>query len=72
MGVTKKGTWAYYAIEDWAKPILDELDVHFDTSTDPTLMQDFERLQARLAMRECGCCVVGYGQPIQLGERKRT
>ena len=69
---SKKGTWAYYAIEDWAKPVLEGLEVHFSSLKDPRLLQDEARLQARLAMREDGCCVVGFRQPlIQLGDKKR-
>ncbi len=66
---SKKGTWAYYAIEDWAKPVLGGLEAHFSSLKDLALMQDEQRLQARLAMREDGCCVVGYRQRIQIGER---
>ena len=71
VGASKKGTWAYYAIEDWALRVLDGMDVHFNSSADPVLVRDQQRLQARLALRENGCCVVGYGQLIQLGEMTR-
>jgi ArsR family transcriptional regulator len=69
---TKRGTWAYYAIEDEARPVLAALESQFGTERDPTLVQDRERLQARLALRENGCCVIGYGQIIRLGERQRS
>lgn len=65
--VAKKGTWAYYALEEGMESILDHLETHFGWSRDPQIQIDRERLQARLDMRECGCCVVGYGQLIQLG-----
>lgn len=69
--MAKKGTWAYYAIDEWAGPILDDLETHFKSSIDPTFQQDELRLQARLDLRKGGCCVVGYGQLIQLGERNK-
>lgn len=69
--VSKRGTWAYYAIEDWAKTLIEALNVHFGAFHHPDLKQDEERLQARLAMRQQGCCVLGQGQLIQIGERPR-
>lgn len=56
---TKRGTWAYYAIEDWAWLVIDGLDEHFQITGDPNTAQDGGRLQARLALRENGCCVIG-------------
>lgn len=67
----KDGTWAYYSIEGWAEPLLEELDEHFGPKGDPSLKHDAARLKARLRMREGGCCVVGYGQLIQLGEKRK-
>jgi ArsR family transcriptional regulator len=68
---SKKGTWAYYSVAEWAQPVLDGLAVHFSALKDSSMSQDKERLQARLAMRQGGCCVVGYQQRIQLGEKPK-
>lgn len=70
--VSKKGTWAYYAIAEEARPVLDGLETHFESLKDPQFLEDQARLQARLDMRVCGCCVVGYGQLIQIGGLRKA
>lgn len=67
----KERTWAYYSIAEWAGPLLEGLDKHFGPASEPQLKLDAARLQARLRMREGGCCVVGYGQLIRLGEKSK-
>ena len=67
---TKKGTWAYYALEEGMKPVIQDLEKHFGTLSEHTVQQDHERLQKRLAMRQGGCCVIGYGQIIRKGDLK--
>jgi ArsR family transcriptional regulator len=71
VSVDKDRTWAYYSIEEWAEPLLEGLDRHFGPASDSTLKLDAARLKARLRMREGGCCVVGYGQLIQIGEKRK-
>lgn len=65
---SKKGTWAYYNLAEWVRPVLDSLDAHFvDRGED--VDRDSKKLQARLELRQNGCCVVGSGKLIQLGDR---
>ena len=67
----KERTWAYYSLQEWVGPLLEQLDGQFLQGAEPVLEQDAARLQARLKMREGGCCVVGYGQLIQIGEKRK-
>ena len=68
----KDRTYAYYSLEEWARPVLEGLDGQFGPQGDPVLRLDAARLKARMRMREGGCCVVGYGQIIRIGgNRKR-
>jgi ArsR family transcriptional regulator len=66
----KERTWAYYSLEERARELVDSLEAQFGQSADETVRLDAARLKARLRMREGGCCVVGYGQPIRIGNRK--
>lgn len=60
----REGKWVYYALEPEARPLLDVLFSTYRNSleADRRLKRDAERLQQRLAMRECGCCVLGFYQ----------
>ena len=67
----KEGTWAYYSVKGWVEPLLKQLQKTFEPEDDPLFKQDAARLQARLRMREGGCCVVGYGQLIRIGANRK-
>lgn len=69
----REGRWVYYALEPATRPLLDELFAAYRASleADRRLKRDAERIQQRLAMRECGCCVLGFYQLDRRGGEER-
>lgn len=60
----KDGKWIYYGLEPSQAPLVDALFAHHKEGldTDRRLRRDAERLGQRLALRENGCCVLGFAQ----------
>lgn len=58
----KLGKWIYYDLEAGHSAILDALFAAHDSALkiDKRLQRDAKRLRERIAMRENGCCVVGF------------
>lgn len=69
----REGRWVYYALDPATRPLLDELFAAYRASleADRRLKRDAERIQQRLAMRECGCCVLGFYQLDRRGGEER-
>lgn len=72
VSASKKGTWAYYRLTIEASALLDSLALHFCDLDGEAAREDQFRLEERMKMREKGCCVIGYGQLVRIGETKRT
>ncbi len=56
------GKWIYYDLEPEQKAVLEAVFARHQTAlkTDGRLQRDMARLQQRLALRQDGCCVVGF------------
>ncbi len=59
----KQGKWMYYAIAPGAKRLVNTFVRNFADSlkTDAALRRDEKKLSQRLALRNEGCCCVGFG-----------
>lgn len=60
----KEGKWIYYGLESTQASLIDALFAHHKAALDAErrLRRDAERLGQRLALRENGCCVLGFAQ----------
>lgn len=55
------GKWIYYDLESEQTTILEAVFAHYQSlKTDGRLQRDAARLKQRLALRQDGCCVVGF------------
>ena len=54
------GKWVYYALEPEQAGVLEAVFAHYQPVADQRLQRDATRLKKRLALRQDGCCVVGF------------
>lgn len=55
------GKWIYYDLKPEQTAILEAVFAHYQSlKTDQRLQRDAARLKQRLALRQDGCCVVGF------------
>ena len=66
VATSKRGKWIYYALEPDEVPLVEAFFAHHRAAmgADKRLRRDAERLRGRLALREAGCCVVGFAAPV--------
>jgi ArsR family transcriptional regulator, arsenate/arsenite/antimonite-responsive transcriptional repressor len=60
----KEGRWIYYSLTDRKTALIEALfsNIQPDGGTDPRLRRDFRRIEARLAIRENGRCILGFAE----------
>ena len=58
----KEGRWVYYSLEKRKAALMNALFslIQKDVGPDPGLVRDAQRIDRRLAMREDGCCILGF------------
>jgi ArsR family transcriptional regulator len=58
----KEGRWVYYSLEKRKAALMNALFslIQKDVGPDPGLLRDAQRIDRRLAMREDGCCILGF------------
>ena len=58
----KEGRWIYYSLEKRKAALMNALFslIQKDVGPDPGLVRDAQRIDRRLAMREDGCCILGF------------
>lgn len=64
LATTRRHKWINYSIEPSARPALEAVLNHYATAVkaDKRRQRDAQRIEKRLAIREGGCCVLGFGQ----------
>ena len=67
----RRHKWINYSIEPSARPALEAVMNHYSDvlKADRRARRDAERVEERLAMREKGCCVLGFGQ-LDAGDKQ--
>ncbi len=59
----KEGRWIYYSLNDQRTTLIDALFFHLEPDTaQPRIRRDASRILRRLAIRENGICVLGFGE----------
>lgn len=64
LATERRHKWINYSIEAGSRPALEAVLGHYAEAVDADKRRkrDAERIRRRLAMREDGCCVLGFGQ----------
>ncbi|MBS1723454.1 MAG: winged helix-turn-helix transcriptional regulator [Armatimonadetes bacterium] len=64
LATERRHKWINYSIEQGARPAIEAVLTHYADAlkADKRGQRDAERIVRRLAMREDGCCTLGFGQ----------
>ncbi len=68
---SRRQTWVEYRLSPEFAGLVEALLDAFDIDQSHQFQQDAERLESRLAMREAGCCVVGFDKTQYGGNHER-
>lgn len=60
----REGKWVYYGLEPAQTPLMESLLAQHQATlkADKRLQRDAQRIAQRLALRQDGCCLLGFGQ----------